>query len=552
MPRLLFMLIILVAAVPGFGARLQTLPLALIEGEAIEASEFRDVYLRHLLRTGLEDDFQLREQVLAGFIARRLIVREALQMGIAETEAYRHEESAMRRKLLIDRYTFAQVYGPITVTEAEQAEVFVRMNTQLRVRHLYSRTLEDAERLMSRLEAGESFEALARETFADSNLAANGGLLPPFTFDEMDPAFEDAAFNLAVGEVSEPVRTAQGYSILRLEHRETHPVLTQDDFDRKRGQIGTFVRMRKEREARTAFVAARDAALIARFHETELEALFGQITGRALMPADEAMEAWMSRSLVTFGEGDKAQTWTIRDFQHRAQFAGEEVRARVRSLDDLRTFIRALAVQEALLAEAESEGLDSTPAFDADLRRAMDDWVVAQRQAVLARADVPPDSIRTFYERFRADFVRPARVEVSELLVETKATASALYARLSTSSFETLARTHSVRPGADRTGGSLGFLTHKELGRLATSVFEASEGDFVGPVEIAGYYAILRIGAREEARLLRFEEAAPLIHEQLAPAFASRALADHIRSLREQSTISIDLEALAALRLLED
>ena len=62
---------------------------------------------------------------------------------------------------------------------------------------------------LHRLLEGESFQALAGEVFNDPELQASGGLLPPFTFDEMDPDFEDAAFTLLIGEISEPVRTPQ-------------------------------------------------------------------------------------------------------------------------------------------------------------------------------------------------------------------------------------------------------------------------------------------------------------------------------------------------------
>lgn len=54
--------------------------------------------------------------------------------------------------------------------------------------------------------AGESFEALAEEVFTNPYLANNGGDIGEFTVDEMDIAFENAAFALNVGDVSAPVK----------------------------------------------------------------------------------------------------------------------------------------------------------------------------------------------------------------------------------------------------------------------------------------------------------------------------------------------------------
>ena len=93
-----------------------------------------------------------------------------------------------------DRYAAGAIYDTVQVRERDVADLFVRVNTTLKARHLYARTREQADRLYARLQAGETFEDLAREGFADSVLAARGGSVGYFEFDEMDPAFEDAAF----------------------------------------------------------------------------------------------------------------------------------------------------------------------------------------------------------------------------------------------------------------------------------------------------------------------------------------------------------------------
>src|SRR5690606_2587364 len=132
------------------------------------------------------------------------------ETGAAEQPEYRIVAERFRRKLLIDLYVRRSIYDSIEVAESDLEEVFGRINTSIKARHLYAPTLAQAESLYDRLLSGETFEDLAREVFSDSLLASTGGSLGYFTFDEMDLAFEDAAFALEIGEISRPVRTAQG------------------------------------------------------------------------------------------------------------------------------------------------------------------------------------------------------------------------------------------------------------------------------------------------------------------------------------------------------
>jgi len=59
----------------------------------------------------------------------------------------------------------------------------------------------------------KTFEELASE-FSDCSSAKRGGDLGPFGRKQMQKPFEDAAFSLNVGELSEPVWTDSGVHII--------------------------------------------------------------------------------------------------------------------------------------------------------------------------------------------------------------------------------------------------------------------------------------------------------------------------------------------------
>jgi peptidyl-prolyl cis-trans isomerase D len=76
--------------------------------------------------------------------------------------------------------------------------------------------LEKSRNIAARLDAGESFEDLARELSDDPGSAASGGDLGFFGRGMMTPEFEDAVFALQQGERSQPVKSPFGFHIIEL------------------------------------------------------------------------------------------------------------------------------------------------------------------------------------------------------------------------------------------------------------------------------------------------------------------------------------------------
>lgn len=73
-----------------------------------------------------------------------------------------------------------------------------------------------AEALRKRILNGERFEDVAKRESQDPGSAAKGGDLGFIGHGIMDPAFEKAAYGLGLSDVSEPVRTAFGYHLLKI------------------------------------------------------------------------------------------------------------------------------------------------------------------------------------------------------------------------------------------------------------------------------------------------------------------------------------------------
>ena len=80
-------------------------------------------------------------------------------------------------------------------------------------------TKKEIGRLRQEIEAGEDFAELAGVVSDDEGSAARGGDLGFFSRGQMVAPFEEAAFALAPGELSEPVQTRYGWHLIKVEER---------------------------------------------------------------------------------------------------------------------------------------------------------------------------------------------------------------------------------------------------------------------------------------------------------------------------------------------
>ncbi|MDY6777211.1 MAG: peptidylprolyl isomerase [Candidatus Nanohaloarchaea archaeon] len=88
------------------------------------------------------------------------------------------------------------------------------MADEIRASHILVNDKQQAEQLKQALESGSDFAELARN-HSQGPSSENGGDLGYFGKGEMAKPFERAAFDLEVGEVSDPVKTEFGWHLIK-------------------------------------------------------------------------------------------------------------------------------------------------------------------------------------------------------------------------------------------------------------------------------------------------------------------------------------------------
>ena len=73
----------------------------------------------------------------------------------------------------------------------------------------------EALKILEKIKTGEKFGNLAKEFSTDSGSGKKEGSLGYFTKGMMVKPFEEAAFKLQIGEISEPIKSEFGYHIIK-------------------------------------------------------------------------------------------------------------------------------------------------------------------------------------------------------------------------------------------------------------------------------------------------------------------------------------------------
>ena len=125
---------------------------------------------------------------------------------------------------------------------------------EIHARHILVATEAEAKEIQERLKKGEDFATVAKEKSKDPS--AEGGDLGFFGRGQMLKPFEDAAFQLKEGEISNPVQTQFGWHIIKVEEKRTRPLPTFDQVK------DTIVSQLTQQKAKQTLKDLHDAAKI--------------------------------------------------------------------------------------------------------------------------------------------------------------------------------------------------------------------------------------------------------------------------------------------------
>lgn len=236
-----WILIVILLAAIGFGVvNFKSKVIAQINGESITEKELTDYMIQ-----------QGGQQALDSLITEKIIELESKKQNIqvseddiekvlAKTKESFGSEEEFLQALETNSLTLDTLKKNITmnlkvkglmeaqnpITEDQITQYFEKnkesfaTKEQVKASHILVGTEELAKEVKAKLVAGENFSDLATQYSTDEGSKTQGGELGFFGRGVMAKEFEDVAFSLGVGQVSDPVKTEFGYHIIKVEEKK--------------------------------------------------------------------------------------------------------------------------------------------------------------------------------------------------------------------------------------------------------------------------------------------------------------------------------------------
>ncbi len=283
----LFLILAIAIGVAGCQQENRPTEVAIVNGEPISFDEYEEAVemnrkrfeeqygegiLEQEMAPGVTMLDYLKESILESMIFERIVFQEAVKNDFLITEEELEElmiiqksgfedeadylsyiesmgmtddyiRDFIRRDETIHRY-LEDFMDDLNISE-EEVETHFRSNEDqfvyIRARHILVYSLEEAEQIRSRLEAGEDFSKLASIYSEDHQSAIDGGNLDLFSKGDRVPEFEEVAFNLEVGVISQVVTTDHGFHIIKVDERI-------DSYESVKEQVLSDLKNQKYRE----------------------------------------------------------------------------------------------------------------------------------------------------------------------------------------------------------------------------------------------------------------------------------------------------------------
>ncbi len=221
--------------------RIQKLQQLIQDSAKVSETEVREAFLQRNAKVAVD---------YAVITAEQHPLPEGPTDGALKTHYESHKESFRMPEqvaTVFSRLSVEAFFPEVEVSDAAVQQYYDANHStyvqpeKVRARHILVRLAQDAdeaaeaaareriEKIFEDVQQEKPFDILAQQYSEDSSTAPRGGDLGFFERGQMVPAFEEAAFALQPGEISEIIRTRFGFHVIKLEERQVETSRSLDE-----------------------------------------------------------------------------------------------------------------------------------------------------------------------------------------------------------------------------------------------------------------------------------------------------------------------------------
>jgi parvulin-like peptidyl-prolyl isomerase len=413
-----------------------------------------------------------------------------------------------------------------------------------------------ADSIYNLLVAGAPFDETAKKLSEDMTTAQNGGDLGYFQWGRMVDEFQEAAFNMKVGELSKPVKTSYGYHIIKIIDRR--PNANRKSFAEEEENI----HMQLRRKYQTQLNKAAEEYLGKLKEENQLKYNFANI--QKILDKINNPASPQNNSMFSDFTGDekkwevatlKDRTITVADLEQEATKSGSP--PKWRDQKSVTQTVERMLIPKMLAERAKAKGLYNSKSVNDAYKNTLETRMIqaVENNQIEGKINASDEVLMGYYQKHLPEFLSDSTAMVQEIYImvdptkgRDEAFAKNLAARAKKGeNFLGLVKKYTDRKSSLENEGKIGPLTSRQYGEMGKAAFRLEIGQISDPIPMgARAYSIIKVLERTQPRQKTFEEAKPLVERQIRVQQGDSLRAAWTADLEKRYSIMIDEKALAA------
>lgn len=351
--------------------------------------------------------------------------------------------------------------------------------------------------VIAEIKAGKDFGEVAKRFSDDTGTKDKGGDLGFFERRMMVQEFDETAFSLEVGQVSDVVRTNFGLHIIKVTEKESYPT-----FEADRENLKNLLKRTRYNALYAELIDSYKKEFNYKINESAIQQMIGYndstVIGGEMKGANEI------GNNTVFSFADHIET--VNSFYSRiksdTEFSGKKFQADVLNKG-------VIKYSEQLLLEEKALSLDKTDTQFADLMKDYQNGIFIfklQEEEVWNKVIVDSSKLHDFYQKNIQNYSWPDRVAYTEIYSKKDSVIKSYYNLLKNGeNFDVLAANTERTQVKDKKGQyALQEVGSTEFSKIVNNL---NIGEYTEPVPNPGGFSILRLDFKAPARLKTFEEA---------------------------------------------
>ncbi|RLD09952.1 hypothetical protein DRI50_11590, partial [candidate division KSB1 bacterium] len=385
-------------------------------------------------------DSAQRKSILNYMINKYLQANAALDLKLDTMSVYRSDLENYKARLVGNKY-FERVIVDKMIPEKELRDTFEKQKEEVKAQHILiqykgarnsraKRSKEEALKLAEKLakkarEGKVSFAYLAEKYSDDPSAKANKGDLGWFTWGRMVGPFQEAAFKMKKGEISDPVETMYGYHIIKLIDRRKNPFFNEANYETQKEDIKRNLYYAKQDtgrmlwEEQTKMLKQKYHAKVNNDNIQKVVALAKEKQKNGL---NNPKHYTQDEKNIVLAQWDGGQL-TVNDLF--VIYGGRRFPAlqrRITKTSNMQRIVDQILLGKLIQQEAEKMGIMD----EFDVKTNLKDFKI-QKLATMAlehevKQKIKPtdEEVKKYYEAHQKEFVKPAEIEIWEIYVKDK------------------------------------------------------------------------------------------------------------------------------------